>query len=419
MKARLFLLLDSVRSSYWFIPSLMLLGAAALAVALVAADQHFDTEDLRGLWWIFSGGAEGARSLLSTVAGSVIAVAGTTFSITIAVLSLTSSQFGPRLLRGFLRDTGNQVVLGTFVATFLYCLLVLRMVRSVEEALFVPHIAVTGGVILAIASVCVLIYFIHHVSVSIQASRIIASVAGELEEAINRLFPDQIGQDGETVEAKPSSTPSSAGSNPNSRTVRATGEGYVQAIDGDALLALAREKDLVITLERAPGQFVIRSTKIATVKSGSQECSPVIPDIDEQVNTAFTFGEQRTSGQDMEFLLLELVEVATRALSPGTNDPFTAILCIDRIGASLCHLAERQIPSAARLDDTGTLRVIAKTISFEAIVETAFREIRHYGQEDPAVAQRLREVLDELGEFARTDAQRAAIRKEAAKAGTR
>ena len=130
------LLWDTLRSSYWFTPALMLLGGGALAFALVALDQKIENDSVRGLWWIFGGGAEGARSLLSTVAGSVITVAGTTFSITIAVLSLTSSQFGPRLLRGFLRDTGNQVVLGTFLATFLYCLLVLRTVRSVDRGVF-------------------------------------------------------------------------------------------------------------------------------------------------------------------------------------------------------------------------------------------------------------------------------------------
>ena len=148
MRDRFLLLIDAVRASYWFIPALMLAGGIILALALVAIDERVETERLRGMWWIFSGGAEGARALLSTVAGSVIGVAGTTFSITIAVLSLTSSQFGPRLLRGFMRDTGNQCVLGTFVATFLYCLLVLRMVRSVEETYFVPHIAVTVGVLL-------------------------------------------------------------------------------------------------------------------------------------------------------------------------------------------------------------------------------------------------------------------------------
>ncbi len=409
MKARLLLLLDSVRSSYWFIPALMLAGSAALAVVLVALDRRAETEGLRGPWWIFTGGAEGARSLLSTVAGSVIAVAGTTFSITIAVLSLTSSQFGPRLLRGFLRDRGNQFVLGTFVATFLYCLLVLRMVRSVQEALFVPHIAVTGGVVLAIASVCVLIFFIHHVSISIQASHLIANVAKELEEAIDRLFPEQIGKEA----SPPLTSPHPTQGQENAQAVCAHQSGYVQAVDAEALLALAQEKNLLIRLRYAPGQFVMRGSTIAGISP------PAAADEDTtgRVNAAFSLGEQRTATQDAEFLVLELVEVAVRALSPGINDPFTAILCLDRLSAALCHLAGRALPSALRFDARGTLRVIAKPVSFAGMVETAFREISHYGKDDPAVAQRLRKAMKEISECARTEEQRNALRKEAARHG--
>lgn len=410
MKARLLLLPDTVRSSYWFIPSLMLLGSGALAVALVAVDQRVGAGSLKGLWWVFSGGAEGARALLSTVAGSVIAVAGTTFSITTAVLSLTSSQFGPRLLRGFLRDRGNQFVLGTFVATFLYCLLVLRRVRSVEEALFVPHIAVTGGVVLAIASVCVLIFFIHHVSVSIQASRIIAGVARELEEAIDRLFPEPIGKE-DTSLSVTARLPSEE--DEQTCAVCAHESGYVQAVDGKVLLALAEEKNLRLMLPHAPGQFVRRGGVIVHI-SGS---GVVDADTAERVRAAFSLGEQRTAAQDVEFLVLELVEVAVRALSPGINDPFTAILCLDRLSAALCHLAGRALPSALRYDTQGTLRVIAPPVSFAGLVETAFGEIRHYGKNDPAVARRLREAVREIMECARTEEQRDVLRKEAARLG--
>lgn len=294
---RLLLFWDGLRSSYWFTPALMLLGGGALAIALVALDERVKNESLRGLWWIFSGGAEGARSLLSTVAGSVITVAGTTFSITIAVLSLTSSQFGPRLLRGFLRDTGNQIVLGTFLATFLYCLLVLRTVRSVEEVAFVPHIAVTGGVALAIASVCVLVYFIQHVSRSIQAGQIIANVARELFEAIDRLFPQNVGE-AARENAALSSLPD--GWQDTARPVRAVRGGYVQAVDGDALIQLAKKRDLLLRLRHRPGRFVTEGSTLALAWPPERATGD---DLEASVNDAFSLGEQRTDAQDAEFVV--------------------------------------------------------------------------------------------------------------------
>ena len=146
MKSFFFNFWEALRGSYWFVPSLMTMGAIALSYAFLALDQRLNVSSLRGYSWIYAGGASGARSVLSTVASSVITVAGTTFSITIATLSLASSQFGPRLLRGFLRDTGNQVVLGTFIGTFVYCLLILRTIRGEQTDVFVPNFSVTCGV---------------------------------------------------------------------------------------------------------------------------------------------------------------------------------------------------------------------------------------------------------------------------------
>ena len=176
MRAQLLKYWDRIRSSFWFLPSLMACGAVALALATVALDGSVTDDWLQTLAWVYTGGAEGASAVLETIAGSMITIAGVVFSLTLVALSLASSQFGPRLLRNFMRDTANQVVLGTFVATFLYCLLVLRTIRRADEVAFVPHLSVTLGVLFAIASLGVLIYFIHHVSVSIQADEIIARV---------------------------------------------------------------------------------------------------------------------------------------------------------------------------------------------------------------------------------------------------
>lgn len=198
--SRLRALWEYLRGTYWAVPSAMAVAAAGLSFGAIQLDEFTTTTVLDRLSWVYTGGPEGARAVLSTIASSMITVAGVTFSITIVALTLASQQFGPRLLRNFLRDPGNQIVLGTFVSTFIYCLLVLRTVRGSDEEEFVPHLAVTLGVGLAMLSLGVLIYFIHHVATSIQAARIIANVAEDLEGAINQLFPDSVGEDASTAD---------------------------------------------------------------------------------------------------------------------------------------------------------------------------------------------------------------------------
>ena len=197
VRSMLFNLWERLRSSYWFVPSVMAIGAIVLAMATLALDGQLTRSSLRKMQWVYAGGAEGARTVLSAVAGSVITVAGVVFSITVAALTLASSQFGPRLLRNFMRDLGNQVVLGTFIATHLYCLLVLRTVRGSDGGggEFVPHVSITTGLLLALTSLAVLIYFIHHVARSMQAPDVIAGVARELHSSIDHLFPQSLGEE--------------------------------------------------------------------------------------------------------------------------------------------------------------------------------------------------------------------------------
>jgi uncharacterized membrane protein len=172
-KTKLSKLWEALHSSYWFVPTLMVVIAIALAFAMLSLDRAGKSGPIESLGWIYTGGPDGARTMLSAIASSMITVAGTAFSITLVALTLASSQFGPRLLRNFMQDTGNQIVLGTFIATFIYCLLVLRTVRGDDYNVFVPQLSVTVGIVLAIASIGVLIYFIHHASTTIQASHVI------------------------------------------------------------------------------------------------------------------------------------------------------------------------------------------------------------------------------------------------------
>lgn len=387
---------EALRATFWAVPSVMVAGALALSAGMVQLDRATGAPLLDQLSWVYTGGPEGARAVLSTIAASMITVAGVTFSITIVALTLASQQFGPRLLRNFLRDRGNQIVLGTFVSTFIYCLMVLRTVRGGDDSEFVPNLSVTAGVLLALFSLGVLIYFIHHVSVSIQASRIIANVADDLEEAIDRLFPERVGEGGGAAAAD--LPPASEEGEP----VLSRRAGYVQAIDGAGLMETAVEGGSLVRIEARPGTFVREGSMLLYVTGGATD------DRRDALRDAFVIGAERTGTQDITFFVEQLVELAVRALSPGVNDPGTAEMCVDRLEQTLCRLATRPWPSPLRFDDAGGLRVLAEPEPFEQVSRTAFEEIgRHARQSVPVTCQLLRAIASVSSCAVRGDDRRA------------
>ncbi len=409
MRVQIFKTWDRVRSSFWFLPAVMAGGAVALAFTTVALDKPV-TDWLSLTWgWTYTGGAEGASSLLGAIAGSMITIAGVVFSMTLVALSLASSQLGPRLLRNFMRDTATQTVLGTFVATFLYCLLVLRTIRRPEEIAFVPHLSVTLGLLLAVVSVGVLIYFIHHVSVSIQANEIVARVGKELIEGIERLFPENIGQGAPLISTEPPDAGFLETFGREARPVGSARDGYLQFVDGDALMALAMQEDVVIRLERPPGHYIVASSPIVLVWPGNR----ITDQLADGINSAFAIGNQRTSGQDIEFTINQLVEIAIRALSPGVNDPFTAMTCVDHLGSALCRLAQRHMQSPYRLDTHDQLRVITPAFTFPDVTDAAFNQIRQYGRSSAAVTIRLLETIAVVAAFVHRPEDRAALLRHA------
>ncbi len=375
---------DRLRESYWFLPTLMAAAAACLALALIEFDQQLTERAARRLPWIQDAGAEGTRAVLSVIAGSMITVTGVVFSITIVALTLASSQFGPRLLRNFLRDRGNQLVLGTFVATFLYSLLVLRAV----EADRVPHVAATVALALATTSLFVLIYFVHHAASSIQASSIIASVAREIDGEIDMLFPERLGSE---VGADDRDRSRIDGFCEEARPLPAVGHGYLRVIDAESILGCAAEHDLQICLETRPGDFVTEGDRLARVGPAERVPEEVIARLQE----SFVVGDRPSGVQDLAFLTDQLVEMAVRALSPGINDPGTAIACLHRLGSVVNRVAGRRMPSSQRFDESGTLRVVAqRTPSFAGVVASCFDPIRRYGVADAAVIVELLAVME-------------------------
>jgi uncharacterized membrane protein len=409
MRVRIFKTWDRVRSSFWFLPAVMAGGAMVLAFTTVALDKPA-TDWLTLNWgWTFTSGAEGVSSLLGAIAGSMITIAGVVFSMTLVALSLASSQLGPRLLRNFMRDTTTQTVLGTFVATFLYCLLVLRVIRRADEIAYVPHLSVTLCVLLAVVSVGVLIYFIHHVSVSMQANEIVARVGTELIEGIERLFPETIGQGAPRIPTKPPDADFLDTFDREARPVGSAGDGYLQFVDGDALMALAMKEDVVIRLERRPGHYVVATRPLVLVWPGNR----VTDQLMDLVNSAFALGNQRAAGQDIEFAVNQLVEIAIRALSPGVNDPFTAMTCVDHLGSALCRLAQRDIPSPYRHDTEDHLRVISPVFTFPDVTDAAFNQIRQYGSSCASVTIRLLETIAVVAGSVHRPEDRAALLRHA------
>lgn len=394
MRLRLLRFYDAITNSFWFVPALMALLAAAAALGSVQIDRLISDDTISNLNWIWSGSASGARSVLATVAGSVMTVVSVVFSITITALAQTSSQYGPRILRIFTADRGNQITLGTFIATFVYCLLVLRTVRSVEGSSFVPDVSVTVGVAMAIASLSVLIYFIHHVSQSIQAEHLIAGAHAEFQHVLRHVFPEQIGQDKEEAgEVREQNHALMEFANridwESAHAVMGHRHGYIQRIDDAELMQVACRHDLVIHLEHRPGDFAARHGRLLLAWPAAH----VTKQAAKELSACFSVGPNRTPHQDVSYPLQQLVEIAVRALSPGINEPFTAMTCIDWLGGALGSVARCTLPSRYRLDDRGRLRVVAHPLSFEELTAVALDPIRTYGREDPDVMVHLLETI--------------------------
>lgn len=373
-------------ASLWFVPAVVVSACVALALGLI--DLHTRVEfDLAQDWpRLFGTGSDGARSMLSAIATSMITVAGVVFSVTILALAQSSSQFSPRVLRNFMSDHPTQVVLGAFVGIFAYCLVVLRTIRSSDEGdSFVPSIAVLGGVVLAFVGVAMLIFFIHHVATAIQASAILERIARDTSEAIERLFPQPMG--------KPLPPEENGVSEPPHlwRPVAMQSSGYLVGVNDAGLLEFAAEHDRVVRLAHQIGEFVISGRPVAHV------CGPA-PLSEEDTRALlrlFSLDRQRTVDQDAAFGVQQIVDIAVKALSPGINDPTTAVMCIDRLCELLVHLAGRHIPGPYRSDAKG-LRVVAKGPDFESMTALAFDTIAGHAGGDAAVLAHLLGALETL-----------------------
>ena len=401
---RLKQLWSNMRSNFWFAPSLIVLVSVAFAAALIRADSAGSDRWLAQWPHLFGAGAEGARGMMSTIAGSMMSVVGVMFSMILVVLALASSQYTSRILRNFMRSRVTQVVLGIFAGIFTYCLIVLRTIRSGEGA-FVPGLAVFFGFVLALGGVGALMFFIHHIASSIQASSIIASVAQETIAAIDRLFPDKLGQGPGEDDEYPTPRPLSE---QNWRTVPAEASGYIQSVNNAALLRLARDRKTIVSMEQGIGEFVVQNTTLASIALEDPPDRETIA----ALQAAFSISRHRTVEQDVAFGIRQIVDVALKALSPGIVDTTTAIMCVDYLTVILARIAPRQFSSSRRYEK-GQLRVIAKGPSFEDLLGGSFDQIRNSAKGDVAIMSRMLGAFQTIASLTGSPKRRQAIREQA------
>jgi uncharacterized membrane protein len=376
---------EVLRTNLWLVPAIEVCAAAILFVCTYTLDRAAYDGVFPVPGWAISGGPDVARTVLTAIAAAVITVVGVVFSIVIVALTLTSTQFGPRMLRNFIRDRGTQLTLGTFVATFVYAVLALGSVGQGSHGAFVPHISVTVTLALMLADLAVLIYFLHHIARQIQLPEVIASIARDLQQAIELQAGDSAEAGADAAEA--SSLIAGLG---GGGVVSAPRSGYLQYIEHQTLVDIATEADAVIHVLFRPGHFIVAGQQYASVWP-AQAASIVL----RELAAAHVTGPYRTLTQDVSFGVDQLVEICIRALSAAVNDTFTALTCIDWIGDSLCQVAGRWQPTRVYRDRVGAVRVITTEATWERLVQRACDKVRQGSAGMPAV------MIRQLGALAK------------------
>lgn len=375
MNARLRKLLNELGDAFWPIPSAMVFGSILLAFGLLSIDRS----DLLAPWlvdsnWLYNGGGTGARTLLGAIASSTIGVAGTVFSITIAALSLAAGQMGPRLLRNFTRDRGVQVTLGAFLGTFSYALMVLRSVRTEGEGVFTPHLALTVAILLAFICVATLVYFVGHMASRINVDTVVELVSDDVRSALSELVTEELPLD-----------PPPTGYWADATPIVDSRRGYLQQLDEAGLADWAAREGTAIRLLLRRGDYVFPGAPIAIMK-------PHVPGAESAIRNATALGSTRGSAGDLEYAVRQLVEVAVRALSPGINDPHTAMSVLNRLGATLCDLAGCNLPAGIH-SKNGLVVLVVPFISYASLVDVMFHMIRQNAAGNTSMMIRFLDVL--------------------------
>ncbi|MBX7496881.1 DUF2254 domain-containing protein [Qipengyuania sp. 6B39] len=376
-----------LNANYWFYPALFSIAAGALAFAMVALDRAGFAEFLNDVGWIVPARPKGAADMLTVMAGSMIGVASTVFSITIAAVAYASGNYGPRLLTNFMEDRGNQLSLATFIGSFVYAIIVLRAVRAENEtpadigdaaatALpgFTPQLSLLVAYLLMGLCVAVLVFFLNHIPSSIRINKVLKGIGERLLDAIFETYPveDDFSDALDQVEGTP---------------LTARGTGYVQLIDFEDLETIARDNGATLSLKVRTGDFIHRDMVLLEVAG----CDPQA--IEDKVRPCFTLGATRTPEQDPQFLIDELVEIGLRALSPGINDPFTAINALHWLGAATAEVGRRDLRKNICGKDADDCPLIPLPDNFDHYVKRGFGAIRSAVATSPLAAEVMLDTL--------------------------
>ncbi|MGM8898783.1 MULTISPECIES: DUF2254 domain-containing protein [unclassified Psychrobacter] len=428
--------------SYWFIPTACVLTGILLAPLFIAIDQQFDRATVKDISFAFTGDDSSARAIMTTIAGAVLGVAGTTFSITIAVLSMASSQFGPRLLRNFLTDTSNQFVLGAFIGTFSYSLLVLKAIHKHDVNFGVPQLSVTFAIVMAVVCALLLVYFVQHMVHAIQASRVIQGACNDAIKNIHYWYSDNCEMEHQynVINSDDVEQYHSWAATP----IYAPTSGYLQQIYFESLITLAQDYGGVVQLHTNLGDFVTDKNVIGhfyrrptahisnlkKTKTSQLAVSPQAPDgiFWQRFAACLHFERQSAYTNDIASSLGQVTEIAVRALSPGINDPKTAVNCVQSLTICLSLMLRRQPPSPYHFytppkdkDESNItvnqprvaiLALITRTPKISDFIETSLGEIRRYAIADLMVLKALCQAVTDLNYARVNSAQRQTLLRE-------
>jgi len=390
-------ILALLRAQLWIIPLAISGLSLTLAYWILTSKALGRWTSGSGLWWLYGGDAESARGLLSSLLSGLMTMTSLIVSMTFVILTLSANQLGPRLITTFMADRQIQAVLGLFLGTILYVLVILR---SLDETLGhegIPHIAVTIGSALTIACLFALLFYVHKIARSIIADNVVERVAGDLRRDLSGMLKE-----------KESEAPFPEADGAVAETIALKRVGYIQVVDYERLVTLASEAEAVLQINVRAGHFLLRHGEHVLVigpRSLTEKAK-------EALRASFIIGSERSPAQDLEYGLRQLVEIALRALSPGTNDPYTAIAVVNQLGAALEDILDHPLPHTRFRDAAGSTRVIAKLSDLEGMVDAAFDAIRQAGSTTPAVLIRMADVLGDLAPVLRTEAAQQAVRSQ-------
>ncbi len=401
---------DRLKVSFWFAPAIMAVVAVLLAWTMYWLDGIIPNEALASSRFVLAGTSGELRTALLGMAGTVLATAGVVFTLLTLPLSTVAAQYGSRLLRLFLGDRTAQFVLGMFVATFVYCMAAALSIPPINVEIESPQLTATVGLYLMLATFTTLILLVQHISTMLQAPNIAASAGAELRDVVDAEMASAFTGRGERA----ISNASQAGQGlfdisleTEGYALRVKESGYVQYIDPDLMLAVAREKDLVIRLLHKPGHFVRSGVVVALVWPADR----VDERAEGEMRDAFEIGNVRTPTQDILCAVNQLVEMAVRAMSPAINDPFTAMTCLDHLGDGLVRFVRQEERGRQHYDREGRLRLVLEPVNFAELVDAAFDMLRHASCDNASVLLHMLAVIDVIGREAQAPAARQLLQR--------